>query len=652
MNGAITSADEDVIATADGDLTSDAISANGKVVLTSNKGNVQTGALTAENESVTVEAKDGITANGAVQARKEVSLLSKTGAISAGAGVTSEEEDVTINAKGDITANGAVQAGKEIALSSAEGSIHTVSGTDAYLDAGTHIALQAENGNVGSSDNVLRIRNNGNAPIDATAKNVWLKGITNNSGDDSDTMTLQTVRVGNEFRTVSEGALTIKEATNESGETVTSVEAGTVGLTAARGIRVDGAVTAEEDVTAEAKGDVLVNSTVDAKTATLTAGDDVIIDRAITVVSDFTAKAKGRIYETESGVLKTTGDKDQVELEAGRGIAFANENNSFIRLNAHGAENESAPGTYNAIDGNVSVTVNGDREWKVIAPEITDADIPVKGILTTIGSPVNGNVTLTNVGENATVVLYKNGIVTHSGEAGEGNVSIATDKAIVVTQGIQAANNVAVTSNTGHVFVKNSLTAKAGSANVSTGEGNIHIGANVASGQGTALTTGNGNIHVGANIASGQGAALTTGNGKITVDNLVAANNGNVSLVTGAGDISVNDKVIARSGDLTEDKGNVTVTTGKGDIELGDNGENVKTVSADKKITLTTDLGKIKIEGGTESSSGDITMSAKSENYTPGAEGMNILLDGHGKVKAAGYVNLQSENGDVHVTGL
>ena len=160
-----------------------------------------------------------------------------------------------------------------------------------------------------------------------------------------------------------------------------------------------------------------------------------------------TGKAKGRIYETESGVLKTTGDKDQVELEAGRGIAFTNENNSFIRLNVHGAENESAPGTYNAIDGNISVTVIGDREWKVIAPEITDADIPVKGILATTGSPVNGNVTLTNVGEDATVVLYKNGIVTNSGEAGEGNVSITTDKAIVVTQGIQAANNVAVTSN-------------------------------------------------------------------------------------------------------------------------------------------------------------------------------------------------------------
>ena len=318
----------------------------------------------------------------------------------------------------------------------------------------------------------------------------------------------------------------------------------------------------------------------------------------------------------------------------------------------HGAENESAPGTYNAIDGNISVTVIGDREWKVIAPEITDADIPVKGILATIGSPVNGNVTLTNVGEDATVVLYKNGIVTHSGEAGKGNVSIATDKAIVVTQGIQADNDVAVTSNMGHVFVKNSLTAKAGSANVSTGGGNIHIGADVVSGLGTALTTGNGNIHIGANIVSGQDTALTTGNGKITVDNLVTANNGNVSLITGAGDIYVNDKVIARGENVTEDKGNVTVTTGEGNIHIGDNGENVKTVSANKNITLTTDLGKIHIKGGTESSSGDITMSAKSENYKPGAEGMNILLDGHGKVKAAGYVNLQSENGDVHVTGL
>ena len=393
-------------------------------------------------------------------------------------------------------------------------------------------------------------------------------------------------------------------------------------MTAAKGISVDGAVTAEDDVTAKAKGDVLINSTVGAKTATLTAGNDIAIGGAVTVDTEFTAKAKGQIYETGSGVLQTKSNQDQVELEAGRGVALENKDNSFVRLNVHGTESASAPGTYNAIDGNVSITANGDRDWTVSAPEFTDKDIPVKGILATVGSPVNGNVTLTNVGEDATVVLYKNGIVTNAGEAGKGNVSITADKAIVVTQGIQAANDVSVTSNTGHVFVKNSLTAKAGSANVSTGKGSIHIGANIASGQDTALTTGNGNI---------------------TVDNLVAANNGNVSLTTGAGDISVNDKVIARTG-------SVTATTGEGDIKIGDNGPNERTIFANQDITVATESGTINIKGRTATTAGDITLSAKSAAYTPGSNGMNIIIEDNGEVLAAGYVNLKAENGDLHIT--
>ena len=213
----------------------------------------------------------------------------------------------------------------------------------------------------------------------------------------------------------------------------------------------------------------------------------------------------------------------------------------------------------------------------------------------------------------------------------------------MVTQGIQAANDVAVTSNKGHVFVKNSLTAKEGSANVGTGEGNIHIGANVASGQGTALTTGNGNIHIGANIASGQDTALTTGNGKITVDNLVASNNGNVSLTTGAGDISVNDKVLAG-------KGSVSATTGEGDIHIGDNGPNERTIFANQDITVATESGTINIKGRTATTDGDITLSAKSATYTPGSNGMNIIIEDNGEVLAGGYVNLKAENGDLHVT--
>jgi hypothetical protein len=648
VDGAVTSTAGDVIATADGDVTTAAaaaIKANNNIKVTSTNGVVQTGgALTAENESVTIKANKDITANGAVQAKKDVLLQSEVGAISAASTVAAETGNVEAKANGNVTANGVVQAGqnvllqstvgavttasavtaeggnivakahgditynaaitanKEIALQSTDGNIVSATVADAYLDAGTHIALQAENGNAGSADNALRIQNNSNTAIDAIAKNAWLKGITNDSGDDSDAMTLQTIRVADEFKAESEGNLKVKEATDENGATITSVEA---------------------------------------KTATLTAGNDIAIGGAITVDTGFTAKAEGKIYETGSGVLQTKSNQDQVELEAGRGVALENMDNSFVRLNVHGTESASAPGTYNAIDGNVSITANGDRDWTVSAPEFTDNDIPVTGILATVGSPVNGNVTLTNVGEDATVVLYKNGIEANAGEVGKGDVSITADKAIVVTQGIQAANDVSVTSNKGHVFVKNSLTAKAGSANVATGEGNIHIGANVASGQGTALTTGNGNIHIGANIASGQDTVLTTGNGKITVDNLVASNNGNVSLTTGAGDISVNDKVIARTG-------SVTATTSEGDIHIGDNGPEENTVYAQQEVLLATDLGHIEISGRTLTQTGDITMKAGENTYVSGQS--NFIINDNGRVESGWDVNLEGRNGDIHVT--
>ncbi|MBR4907491.1 MAG: leukotoxin LktA family filamentous adhesin, partial [Acidaminococcaceae bacterium] len=666
VNGAVTSAEGYITAEAMQDITmSDVAPAKAKkgVVLTSTRGGVQTGAaVTAEEENISVEAKDDITANGVVQAKKEVSLLSKKGVITTVAAVTSEEENIIVEAEGNITVNGTVQAKKEIALTSAEGDINTVSGTDAYLDAGTHIALQAEQGNVGSADNKLRILNKSNTPIDVKAQNAWLQGMANESGEDTDTMTLQTVRVDNEFKADSEGNLKVKEVTGEIGESVTSVEAGTVELTGGKSIRVDGAVTstmgdvtataqegvttsaaieakkdvtltgkegnaktdgtlqAGENVTAQAKGDVLINNTVDASTAALFAGNDVVINSIITVDTDFTAKAKGQIYETASGVLQTTSEQDQVGLEAGRGITLENKNNSFVRLNVHGMENADASEGYNGIDGNVSITVNGDRDWTVSAPEITDKDIPVKGILATISSPVNGDVTLTNIAQDATIVMYETGIVANGGEAGEGNVRIAADKAIVVTQGIQAANDVAVTSNSGHVYVKNSLVATEGSANVSTGEGNLHIGANIVSGQDTVLTTGNGNI---------------------SVKKSVTANNGNISLNTGAGDIDVNDKVISING-------SVSATTGSGDIHIGDNGADENTVFAKQSILLSTGLGHIEISGKTSTETGNITMKAGEESYVEGQS--NFIINEHGKVESGRDITLEGRNGDIHIT--
>jgi hypothetical protein len=356
----------------------------------------------------------------------DISLKSVEGNVRVNNNVTANHGNVTATAGGDVITGGMIRSGKEISLKSNTGNIVSVAGSDAYLDAGTQVTLQAEKGNVGSADQALRVLNKNNVPIDVTAQNAWLKGVANTSGSDTNTMSLRNVRVNTLLHAESEGTLK--------------------------------------------------TGTVNAGKAELTAADDVEIGGLLAVDTEFTAKAKGRIYETESGVVRTQSGTDKVELEAGRGIALDNRDNSFVRLVVHGTENANASGGYNAIDGNVSITVNGDRDWNLMAPEIKDEAIPVKGILATVGSPVNGNVSLVNVAKDATVVLYKNGIVTNKGEAGEGDVSIAADKTIVVTQEISAAHDVSVKSNTGHIYVKHAIEAKEGSFSVTTGEGNIHGG--------------------------------------------------------------------------------------------------------------------------------------------------------------------------------
>jgi hypothetical protein len=139
--------------------------------------------------------------------------------------------------------------------------------------------------------------------------------------------------------------------------------------------------------------------------------------------------------------------------------------------------------------------------------------------------------------------------------------------------------------------------------------------------------------------------SLQTVNGHVNVDNNVTALNGDIRLKTVKGDVRVNNKVAANNG-------SVTATTEAGDIHIGDNGKNERTVYAKKDILLATGQGTIDIHGKTESSEGNITLSAKSKEYKPGADGMNILISDSGIVKAAGYVNLKTENGDIHITDL
>ena len=267
------------------------------------------GTVTVAGGSFKAETDNDI-AVGSVQVKNDITLLSKEGAITNSSTVTSEEGSINATAKSDITYNARIKAGNGIMLKSADGSIVSAPEDSVYLDAGSHLTLQAENGNVGTADNVLRIVNQKAAAIDATAQNAWLKGIANTSGENTDTMTLQTIRVDNEFKAESEGNLKVKEATDENGATITSVEAGTVGLTAAKGISVDGAVTATAgDVTATAQDNVTTSAAITAKkNVSLTSKEGAVqTDGALMAEEESVAvEAKGNV--TTNGAVQAKKD--------------------------------------------------------------------------------------------------------------------------------------------------------------------------------------------------------------------------------------------------------------------------------------------------------------------------------------------------------
>ena len=101
---------------------------------------------------------------------------------------------------------------------------------------------------------------------------------------------------------------------------------------------------------------------------------------------------------------------------------------------------------------------------------------------------------------------------------------------------------------------------------------------------------------------------------------------------------------------MKSEHGAISVTTGNGNIHIGDNGENVDTVTAAKDVTLATELGKIEVSGKTSSKNGDVTLSAKSDGYKPGADGMNIIINHNGKVEAGNSLHLNGGEGDLHIS--
>ncbi|MBR6001165.1 MAG: hypothetical protein IK089_07940, partial [Oxalobacter sp.] len=185
------------------------------------------------------------------------------------------------------------------------------------------------------------------------------------------------------------------------------------------------------------------------------------------------------------------------------------------------------------------------------------------------------------------------------------------------------------------------------------GQQNIIIDANsrIQSGNDVKLTATKGDIHVTDAVLAGHDLIVkTVDEGSVFFDTDLEAVN-DIDLSADKGDIDVGHQVVST-------EGSIKAATGEGNIVIGYTGNGpanavgiIDTVSAAKDVRLDTDLGKVLIDGGTASQTGDIHIAAASATYTEGGENTNIIIGVTGDIAAKeGSVTLEAENGDIVVT--
>ena len=117
---------------------------------------------------------------------------------------------------------------------------------------------------------------------------------------------------------------------------------------------------------------------------------------------------------------------------------------------------------------------------------------------------------------------------------------------------------------------------------------------------------------------------------------------GKVSIQTGEGIVGIVKTVTAQQGSID------IQVAGTGGVIIGNNGPDVKTVTAKHTIDIGVDLGQIKIYGKTSTEEGDISMTAGSDQYTPGDR--NFIIEQNGVLESGRDINLTGRNGDLLVS--
>jgi len=360
---------------------------------------------------------------------------------------------------------------------------------------------------------------------------------------------------------------------------------------------------------------------------------DVAVTNEVAISTDKGSIAVGHTVSTVTGAVNLSTDTGDIligkDVTAGKSVLISsNEGNVVIGDVLTGDD-----GDVLAQNGDVSIKTNaGNVEIvKTVTSPAGSIDI----------STNQGDILIGNNGEDVKTVAAKDNLSFTTGDGKvvvygktsteEGDISLAAHgkpsgsdedySSFVIDQNgqLESGRSVLLTVGNGDVYVSDRIKAKEDLAAEISEKGSVIFATDV---------NVNGNVNV------------ITNEGDIVVGHEVRANK-DINMVTNQGDIAVGSFVVSTGGSI-----DVQVKTG--DVMIGDNGPEVDTVAAKDNINVDVDLGRIKIYGKTSTQTGDISMSAGDNQYTPGMQ--NIIIEQNGAIDSGRDVKLVGRNGDLHVT--
>lgn len=586
--------------------------------------------------------------------------------------------DIYINQTGDLNIL-AIAAGQAANLKAANNILmHNVEGSQAQGYINANIVNLEAGANIGSSDNAIRILDNG-AAVNADAKdNIYLSGVDGTGSTDE--LILGTIKGANlDVTSVSDISLgrDNNEGTEED-ETVNSnvnVGSGNVSLTTNDGSitqTADSKVTADS-VNASATENILLGSEANRVNNFVVngAGEGNNLNGDVTLVSaanntenivkvDF---AKGEQGLTVNGTVTVNALGDSTELNiTGGSLTTTNENDGDVTFTSAGSitadttvnsaanivmDADGAITNNGALTAQDNVTVNTTEGAIEIGGSVTATDNDVNittgsGAISTTGAISGGTNVKVDAGTTGTIDL--GGDVTAEG----GNVDVTTDDGYIKTTGAVTANNdVNVDTLNGAIDLGGLVDAETGFVNVSTANGSITTGGYVSGHKDVTLNSDGGDITVGGYTESETQNVTATvkGDGNISFAGTVSASGDVEAEVTGEGDITTGTGAEVSGTDIT-------FTTNDGNITTGSD------LTADKNIDLNVNTGNITFGGDVTANDGNITIDITGDGsltYDKDAENADNTLTAIGQEGSEDsgniIINLKGE-GDVDLYDL